>query len=267
MGELSGLDWVAKRKAGEKRTCLSWWFPKIERAGLPVPKTAILRATKEEVGDLGRAVLDGDPLGVDGGVFISKLEVATEPFEFPLFLRTGQTSGKHSWERTCCVRVREAMIYHVAELIEFSECVDALGLDWRVWVVRELLPTQPVTIAYQGMPVCREFRLFVDGPEIQCCHPYWPLEALRDGRPRTLEGHPLDDEAVEDLAHGLWELDDRDCEIVMGLASRAGKACGGAWSVDVLETARGWYVTDMAAAELSWHWPGCPNAERFGNAE
>lgn len=48
------------------------------------------------------------------------------------------------------------------------------------------------------------------------------------------------------------------------LASRAGKAVGGAWSVDILETTRGypnrWYVTDMAVAEDSWHWPECPNS-------
>ena len=31
----------------------------------------------------------------------------------------------------------------------------------------------------------------------------------------------------------------------------------GSWSVDVLETDRGWCVTDMAEAEGSFHWPEC----------
>ena len=46
------------------------------------------------------------------------------------------------------------------------------------------------------------------------------------------------------------------------LASAAGKAVGGEWSVDILETRRGWYITDMAEAYKSWHWEGCPNGEK-----
>lgn len=261
MDGIKELDWIARRKAGEQRTCLSYWFPKIRQAGLPVPRTNILRVCDQEARDLAGAVIDGEPLGSNGRAFVSKLELAAGEIGYPVFLRTGQTSAKHSWDRTCYVASREALAQHVFELIEFSECADLMGLDLRVWVVRELLPTRPVMVAYRGMPVCREFRLFVDGPEIQCCHPYWPLTALRDGRPRTLDGQPLDDEAVEDLGHGLWELDDEGCRIVWDLASRAGQACGGRWSVDVLETDRGWHVTDMAAAELSWHWPGCQDGE------
>jgi hypothetical protein len=41
-------------------------------------------------------------------------------------------------------------------------------------------------------------------------------------------------------------------------AKAAGCAVGGAWSVDILETKRGWFVTDMAEAEKSFHWPECP---------
>ena len=39
---------------------------------------------------------------------------------------------------------------------------------------------------------------------------------------------------------------------------------GGRWSVDVLETERGWFITDMAQAHVSHHWEGCPvNEERI----
>jgi hypothetical protein len=42
-------------------------------------------------------------------------------------------------------------------------------------------------------------------------------------------------------------------------ANSAGCAVGGAWSTDLLETRRGWMVTDMAEAHKSWHdWPDCP---------
>jgi hypothetical protein len=53
---------------------------------------------------------------------------------------------------------------------------------------------------------------------------------------------------------------------VTDLANAAGRAVGGVWSIDLLETQRGWMVTDMAEAEKSWHeWPDCPNTfERGG---
>lgn len=44
------------------------------------------------------------------------------------------------------------------------------------------------------------------------------------------------------------------------LAAHAGSVVGGAWSVDILETERGWMVTDMAEAHKSFHWEGCPHA-------
>ena len=46
------------------------------------------------------------------------------------------------------------------------------------------------------------------------------------------------------------------------LASQAGKACGGQWSVDLLETDRGWYITDMAEAVKSYGY----DKEKFDNA-
>jgi hypothetical protein len=38
-----------RRLAREDKTCLSYWFPKIEAAGLPVPKTKIVSFTDYEL--------------------------------------------------------------------------------------------------------------------------------------------------------------------------------------------------------------------------
>jgi hypothetical protein len=58
-------------------------------------------------------------------------------------------------------------------------------------------------------------------------------------------------------------LDGKTERQLTDLANAAGQAVGGAWSVDVLETRRGWYVTDMAEAASSCHeWPDCPNTFR-----
>jgi hypothetical protein len=43
-------------------------------------------------------------------------------------------------------------------------------------------------------------------------------------------------------------------------ANATGRAVGGASSIDILETKRGWHVTDVVDAANSWHkWPDCPN--------
>ena len=52
-----------------------------------------------------------------------------------------------------------------------------------------------------------------------------------------------------------------DLLTLVQLATKAGRALGGSWSVDILETARGWFITDMAEADRSFHLPDCPNAE------
>jgi hypothetical protein len=51
------------------------------------------------------------------------------------------------------------------------------------WVVREFLPTMPVGVCprYGNMPVCREFRYFIEDGRYCCSHPYWPMESLIDG--------------------------------------------------------------------------------------
>jgi hypothetical protein len=64
----------------------------------------------------------------------------------------------------------------------------------------------------------------------------------------------------------MSSLDDGTERALTELANAARQAVGGAWPIDVLETRCGWYVTDMAEAEKSWHeWPDCPNRfERAG---
>lgn len=249
------------RSDGMAKFCLSWWFPKIQEAGLPVPRTKLLRCDSASAASLYRH-FDGKPVGVHGSDFLGFVEAAAREIGFPCFLRTGQTSGKHNWEKTCHVKDVADVVQHVLNLIEFSECCGMIGLPWDVWAVRELLPTKPVMLAYEGMSVCREFRVFVDGDRICCWHPYWPVKALLDGTPMSVnELTSLTAEEIAKVWNDLWNLDDADYEIVMDLARRAGAACEGRWSVDILDTARGWFVTDMAVAELSWHWQNCPLAD------
>lgn len=224
-----------------KQNCLSYWYPKIVGV-VPTPETIVCPTNVQMT-----ALFDGKkPDGWDE--FIGVLGRATDYFGYPCFLRTGHTSGKHDWKDTCFVPSREALESHVTALVEYSEMTSLIGLPYNVWVVRKMLPTKPLGTAFKGMPICKEFRVFVRDGDIQCWHPYWPANAFKQG--------------VPEWYNDLCELGEGDQRTVFYNAVKAGKAVGGHWSVDLLKTNNGWYVTDMATAEDSWHWPECQYSER-----
>ncbi len=230
------------------KTCLSYWFPKIKAAGLPVPETRIVSMPQEAFRDIFR-LFDGEKPTGEMNPFLEEVKEAADLIGYPCFLRTGQTSGKHNWEKTCFIQSRKDIPSHVISLVEFSEMAQLMGLACDVWAVREYLPIIPLAVcpSYSNMPVCHEFRFFVEDSSIKCSHPYWPLEALERGSVPKAERQHIYDK--------LCELPDP--QPLEDIASAAGAAVGGAWSVDILETKRGWYLTDMAEAHKSFHWEGC----------
>jgi hypothetical protein len=231
---------------------LSYWFPKLEAAGLPVPKTIIVPMHREAQRNVW-AALDGKHGTAEQGAaslqFVSDLRGAADSIGFPCFLRTDHTSGKHGWENTCFLPAAESIPSHILAIAEYSAMAGIMGLPFDVWVVRELLPTKPFGVCpnYGNMPICKEFRFFVEDGLVRCHHPYWPLGALEQGG------------ANPDLDYELLCWMGNTAELYV-LASAAGKAVGGRWSVDLLETEKGWFITDMAEAEKSFHWERCPHA-------
>lgn len=230
-------------------TALSYWFPKIEAAGVPVPRTVLLdmqRAAQECV----FAAFDGDS-GPDNGsaltTFLDEIDAAAKTVGgYPFFLRSDHTSGKHNWDKNCFVQTPEALSRHIFGIVEYSEMAGVLGLPWDRWAVSEFLPTIPLGVCpgFGDMPICKEFRFFVEDGKVRCWHPYWPEHALEQG------------EAPDDLDfEALCRMDDEHA--LRALAEAAGRAVGGSWSIDILETKRGWFVTDMAEAHKSFHWEGC----------
>jgi hypothetical protein len=188
-------------------------------------------------------------------LFHDQIRTAADRIGWPCFLRTDHTSNKHDWKDACFLEKPADVPRHVFNLAAFSECCGMLGLPYTIWAVRELLPTKPVAFckAYGGMPLCREFRFFVDNGHIRCCHPYWPVQAVEEGLP----------DRVIDYAE-LCAGD--EAQDLVTLARAAARAVPGQWSIDILDTERGWVVTDMAEAHKSFHWGGCAKAKLFEEA-
>ena len=241
---------------GEALNDMAYWFPKIEAAGLPVPKT-FMHVMPEEAQAAVWEAFDQpgphDPTALNPALerFFEQVEASAAQIGFPIFLRTGRTSGKHEWDNTCNVKTAPELRAHIYQIAYFSECASMFGeLNWTNWAVREFLPIKPYGVCpdYENMPINREFRFFAEDGKVLCHHPYWPPMALERG------GAVMDAARYRELCDPADDL-----PALIELAERASKAVGGAWSVDLLETERGWYLTDMAVASRSWHWPECPH--------
>lgn len=231
------------------RTRLSWWFPQIPQ-GINVPQTQIIP-------------YDGPNLLrlVDGDVFLefhelcASIRLAGKQLGWPLFLRTDYLSGKHSWMDTChvtCPYVPD----HVVRLVTESEMADMMGFPTDRWIARKLIPTVPAFHAFWGdMPIVKERRYFVHDATVMCHHPYWPPEAFKDHQVSVNDWR----KCLDDMNHESAD----EVDLLSELSSQVGAAIGGNWSIDWLwsEPEGKWYLTDMAEAAQSYHWPGCKYAQ------
>lgn len=227
--------------ASSDRNCLSYWFPPLRPAGLRVPDTEIITTEVELL-----HLLDGvTPEGFYA--FVDELRTAVAKVGEPCFLRTGHGSGKHEWTDTCFVTSRERVDVNVARLVEWSALAHIAGLPTGVWAVRRLIPVAPLFMAFRGMPIGREFRVFIRGDEIEHVQPYWPPDAIENPH-RSDWRERLDAASV--LSH-------EDADQICFMAGAAAGAINddGHWSVDLLQDAGGdWWLTDMADGDMSFRW-------------
>lgn len=223
------------------KNCLSYWFPKIRDCGVLVPRTEFLRTDVE-------LIMLADGITPDGyGEFIEQLKNLSMTFSEPFFLRSGQTSAKHDWENSCLVRDRNKIERHVYQIFEFGECASLIGLDYDVWVIRELIKTRPAFYAFYGnMPIVKERRYFISGGKVIGKFNYWPDEAI--------SGHCKD----SDWKQKLIDINIQSDEEIKHLTEQSilvSNAIDGEWSVDWLQDSDGkWWLTDMAVAKDSYYY-------------
>ena len=226
----------------ERLNDISFWYPILKTIGMRTPETHLIYADKE----VGRIV---DDVQTDGFKHLVKeIELAQKNFGGEAFLRTGQTSNKHSWEHSCHLKPESKVINHVANLIEFSMMVD---LPYTTFAVRKMIETKTITTSFDKMPIAREVRMFAEAGKVICAHPYWPSEAFM-GANKIEEIHEKALQTMPDMI----ELNQ--------MAEYVSARFNGAWSIDFLEDVEGnWWLTDMATAGASYHWPSCQNKDKY----
>jgi hypothetical protein len=231
----------------EDRNDLAYWFPRLEAAGVPVPRRHLVR-TGVELMELPDGCLPAGHAELMEALARAVASVGGPP----AFLRTGHGSGKHQWARTCCVRALGNLAAHVAELVDWSATVDFLGLPTSTWAVRELLDARAPFTAFEGLPIARERRYFFRDGKVQCHHPYFPEGALEEGNPSTPKWRTL--------LHQLNKEPQTEVALLSRLTAHVARHFEGAWSLDWLLVPRpapNWYAIDMAEAGRSFHWPEC----------
>lgn len=224
----------------ELKNSMGFWYPLLQQVGMRTPETVLVHSDV----DLLR-YLD-EPKDKAFNAFISRLQNACDYIDKdnPVFLRTSQTSDKHSWNHTCYVKNPKKIHNNVLTLVETSVMANIAGMPWNtnIWAVRKMLPVKKHFQAFEGMPVTTEYRVFIKDGKVQCMHEYWVKEAFRE-----------DEQKKRDAVYeGI------DTTEVTQMATYIANYFHDYWSVDFLLTEDGkWYCIDMALGDRSYHDSSC----------
>jgi len=239
-----------------RNSSLAYWFPILVDLGINVPKTMIIDVNKYDkncVPALKKVfwmekLTEADEKSL--GAFVATMEMVATKMGYPLFLRTGHTSNKHEWVESCYINHPKFIGSHIQNIAEHS-CMANMEGGWpiNIWVLRKLIPTNPIFTAFNGFPVTKEFRVFIRDGEVECYHPYWFKEALR--------GHTKDKD-WETKLNKMNYLRFGERGDILSESKKIAKEFEGWWSIDWLKGKDGkWYAIDMALGEDSYHFKGC----------
>lgn len=205
----------------DNRIDMAYWFPKICKADVPVPKTHALLLKQGADGppswDLERACEVVDQLG--GEAFVRS------GYKSAQFGASGSHARDTSYtevDRT----LKELVSQHVMMQMPLGESLwlrEYLDLDF---------------CAYARDPLVPEVRVFIRDGDVVCHHP----------RLEGFEGHEDHRETAEEFIESGWDGEWRE-ETVQEYAERVADVFDGDgwWSVDfVMDRSGGWYCTDMA---------------------
>lgn len=222
------------------KNSMLYWYPMIRDLDIPQPKTAIYKIPKKELG----RIMETNAENLD----MKLIKKVAGRIGYPLFLRTDQASGKHSWDRTCYVPDSKSLKSHIFEVISFNYGADICGLPFKALIFRKYIQMDTLFTAFWGnMPVNPEVRFFINNGNIACYHWYWIEDAIKN---------PSRDDWKELIAKAKETVE------IDKLKQEAQKVAGefkeGYWSVDFCRSKdQKWYLIDMATGEDSWHDESC----------
>jgi len=223
------------------------WYPKIKDLDIPQPKTNVVPFTEYERREIYHLYYEDTPVSKP---LEDKLFSNAKDIEYPLFMRTDQSSGKHGWNGTCFVNNETVLMEHIKALVEWHEMQMPLGMPFGGMIFREYIEMAYKFKAFNGLPIPPERRYFIKNKKIVDRTPYWPEEAIRF-YPETNEY--ADTTWKQDL-YKMNKETPEEVQLLSGYCEMVAEQFDEYWSIDFCKGKDGtWYLIDMARGEVSWN--------------
>lgn len=223
-----------------------YWYPILRDLDVPTPETKLIQF------DAGYDEEEGMPFPKwDTDEVIDAIE---DLGGAPAFIRTDHESDKHHMKSASKVPSTEPDIVddHIWELIRYNNTSGLVGRPFSTLMIREWLDLEHNYTAFDGTPIAKELRYFVEDGKIDCVHFYWPEDSIK-----AKPGTELPDDWKEHHSDLVDEaIADSVAQPLRGYAETVAEAFEdkGAWSVDFAQATDGtWYAIDMAPADVSDH--------------
>lgn len=224
------------------KTSLLYWLPFVKESGVPYPETSMIKIPE------GELIYKGNSILPPSDNFFEEIKIIAKQLGYPIFMRTDHCSAKHYYSKTCYVQSEENLKRNIHDLIEFHHCADLMGIPYTHLVFRKFMKVLHFFKAFDGLPIGRERRYFVENGKVLCHHPYWPEYAMR------FYHGSFQPKNWKNLLKILNKETDQEVELLTNYAEEVSQLIEGSWSIDfcMAENTK-WFLIDMAESKISWH--------------
>jgi hypothetical protein len=230
-----------------EKTSMLYWYPKLQELNLNLPKTYFieLESFKDQNSEIS--------MKINFKLFESLKEKIGLLGGAPVFIRTDLASNKHFISKSSYLpnTQENTMRMHLYELFLHNEMANFFGLPYSHLVVREWINLDYKFIAFKGLKIAKEVRVFINNGKLVCSHFYWPEDAIKffHGCNERPGWQDLLKQTKDETMGYIKEIE--------SLAQVVATQFKGYWSVDfaIDITGKIWLI-DMAKGEKSWH-PKC----------
>lgn len=238
----------------------SFWFPKIENCGIPVPKSVIIQLPDDIIQSLFLEREGDDDRITD---FVRNTVKPAIPEEWNrIFIKNGCFSNKFDFQY-CCIRPTVHRLVTSIEQINMDAlCLDTDGES--ELVIREFLEPYhydddelgiKIYSIYNGMPLRPEIRVFYDFDNRRALYAanYWDWNYCHD---RICERDCTDELAYEAAYPTIESFFNKMQGNALELVEKSLKNVDmqGIWSVDLMWHEGQFWLIDMAVGHRSAYW-------------
>lgn len=223
-----------------------YWYPKI--AGkMETPRSVIIPFSAKDA----ITILNGNDDALSDLVDIIIQELHHNKILFPVFFKTDFYSAKWYWADTCLINSKNDLEKNIVSLLSLNQDDDCRPIN--ALVFKQYIQPEAKLSAFNGMPIGKERRYFIENKRVLCHHPYWEENSIEFFD----EDYPED---WRDILRDLNVEDSLEVEILTRESELFARLIDddGYFSIDFMQGIAGnWYVIDCAEGHKSYHTADC----------